>query len=210
MCSKQHFGLKYIYQTRSSTYRFWTLSNAYSDFCFGNFALYFHNCNYVSKATSSSKTFSLKKALFPNPLPFWRGVFSCFGPKIYGSVDKSALFMSEGHFMEKKHFEKKIKLNIYRFWANCCWDLAWSFNRVTKISQFVLEDFFEQKHLFGKKSLITELFSNCERKISGRIFKKLPRSPEVKFHCKKIHFKKSCFFWVYAEVYSGRLVKTFW
>ena len=152
MCSKQHFWLNYIYQTRSSTYRFWTLTNTYSDFWLGIFAHYFHNCNYVSIATSSSKTFSSKKVFFPNLLPFLRGVFSCFGPKIYGRVDKKALFMSDGHFMEKKTFWKKLTLlNIYGFWASCFWDLAWSFNRVTKISHFVLEDFFEQKHLFWKK-----------------------------------------------------------
>ena len=115
MCSKQHFGIKYIFQTRSSSYSFWTVSKTYLYFWLGIFAHYFHNCNYVSIATSSSKTFSLKKVFFPNLLPFLRGVFSYFGPKINGRVDKSALFMSEGHFMEKKHFEKKNLLNIYGF-----------------------------------------------------------------------------------------------
>ena len=104
MCSKQHFGIKYIFQTRSSSYRFWTVSKTYSYFWLGIFAPYFHNCNYVSIATSSSKTFFSKKVFFPNLLPFLRGVFSNFGPKINGRVDKSALFVSEGHFMEKKHF----------------------------------------------------------------------------------------------------------
>ena len=152
MCWKQHFGLKIIYQTRSSSFRFWTLSNTYSDFWLESFAQHFHNCNYVSIATSSSKTFYLKKVFFPNLLPFLRGFFSCFGPKIYDRLDKSALFMSEGYFMEKKTFWKKLNLlNIYEFLANCFWDLKWSFNRVTKISLFVLEDFFEQKHLFWKK-----------------------------------------------------------
>ena len=60
LCSKQHFGLKYIFQARSSSYRFWTLSKTYSDFWLGIFAHYFHNCNYVSIATSSLKTFFLK------------------------------------------------------------------------------------------------------------------------------------------------------
>ena len=72
------------------------------------------------------------------------------------------------------------------------WDLAWSFNRDAKTSHFVLGNTLEQKHFFWK-SLTTELFSDCERKVSGWIYKKNSKVSRRKSSRHKIHFKKTMF-----------------
>ena len=74
----------------------------------------------------------------------------------------------------------------------CFWDLAWSFNRDAKTSHFVLGNFFEQKYFF-EKCLITELFSGCEWKVSGRIYKKNSKVSRRKSSRHEIHFKKIIF-----------------
>ena len=95
---------------------------------------------------------------------FIRNIFceKIFFPKSYAEffhvlVRKFTTELTKVHFLcpkdvsWKKKFFKKNLLSIYGFWANCFWDSAWSFNRVSKNSQFVLENFFEQKYLFRKK-----------------------------------------------------------
>ena len=60
---------------------------------------------------------------------------------------------------------------------------------------FCARRFFWAKTFVLKKSLITELFSNCEPKnFRADFLKKLPRSPEENFHCKEIHFKEIMIF----------------
>ena len=113
MCWKQHFGLKIIYQTRSSSFRFWTLSNTYSDFWLESFAQYFHNCNYVSIATSSSKTFSLKKVFFQIFFRFYAEFFLVLVRNFTAELTKVHFLCPKDISSEKKNILKKIKLTYY-------------------------------------------------------------------------------------------------
>ena len=62
------------------------------------------------------KNIFFEKGIFSKSSSVFTRSFSCFGPKIYGRVDKKAFFMSEGYFMEKTHFEKnKIYLTFTDF-----------------------------------------------------------------------------------------------
>ena len=171
------------------------------------------DCNYVSIETSSWKLFSLKKRyFFPNLLLFLSGIFSCFRRTFYGRVDKSAFYMSEGHFMENKLFEKVKLLKFYGFWAICFWDLAWSFNRVAKISHFVLVlgDFFEEKLFFWKKFHYIIFFGLRAKSYRPDFLNNFRRFRRKFLTEKTFLFEKSCLFPVYAKVFSGYLGETFW
>ena len=66
-------------------------AKAISDFWLEGFGHDFQNCNYVSTATSSSKTFSSEKVyFFPNLFPFYADFFQFFLRKFDGRVDKNA------------------------------------------------------------------------------------------------------------------------
>ena len=211
LCSKQHFGLKYIFQTRSSSYHIWTLSKTYSDFWLGTFAHCFHNCNYVSIATSSSKTFSLKKFSFEIFFRFYAEFFHVLVRKVTTELTK-VHFLCPKVISWKRNILKKNKTYLtFTDLTELFLRFGMKLQQSYQIFTFCARRFFWAKSFVLKKSLFTELFSNCERRISGRILlKKLPRSPEENFHCKKIHFKEIMFFWVYTEVCSGKLlVKTF-
>ena len=165
------------------------MSKTYSDFLLEVFGHDFWNCIYVFIATSSPKTISLKKVFLPNLLSLG-GTFSCFRRTIYGRVDKSAFFVSEGHFMEETFWKNKTYLtftDFERFALQILHEAATELQNFT----FCARELFRGKTFsFEKKSLITELFSDCEWKVSGRIYKKNSKVSRRKSSRHKIHFKK--------------------
>ena len=98
------------------------------------------------------KNILFKKGIFSKSSSVITRILFMFWSENLRQTWQKCTFYVRRLFHGKKTFWKKLNLlNIYEFLANCFWDLKWSFNRVTKISLFVLEDFFEQKHLFWKK-----------------------------------------------------------
>ena len=93
-----------------------------------------------------------KKGIFSKTSSvFLRSFFMFWSENLRQSWQKCTFYVRRTFQGKKTVWKKLTLLNIYGFWATCFWDLAWSFNRVAKFSQFVLEDFFEQKHCFQKK-----------------------------------------------------------
>ena len=97
------------------------------------------------------KNIFFKKVFFANLLPFLGGFFSCL-------VRKSTTDLTKVHFLSpkdiswKKKFEKKIKLTYYLpILSKLLLRFGMKLQQSYQISHFVLEDFFEQKHLFWKK-----------------------------------------------------------
>ena len=171
MCPKKHFGLKYIFQTNFLPIRLAKLSKNYPDVWRKVSGLDFQNCNYMSIATSSWITFSLKKKVFFSmPSSVFEQRFVRILANFLLQIWQERIFYVQMNISQNITFlAKLIILNVSGFWAVSFWDLVRSSNRVAKTSHCMLGGSCEEKQLLKK---IAELFSDCEWNVFGWTFEK--------------------------------------
>ena len=163
----------------------------------------------VRKNVFTKNIFLEKKVFFTNLLLFFSVFYSCLWRKIYGSAGNKAFFMSRGKFMENELFEPKNLLDFYAFWAICFCDLAGSFNRDARTSHYMLAELLS-KTIYLEKCIITEVFSDCERKVFGQIFLKNFRCFQRKLFTEKtILLKNHVFFGFMQKVFPHNWWKRF-
>ena len=173
--------------------RFETFSKPHSDFWHEVFVNDFQNYNYLSIATSFWRTFSLKKRFFSQSFDFKRH-FSRFLIKILQQIwQKCILYIQRNNWWKTNFLKKHILLNNNGFSAICFWGLRRNFNRVAKTSHYMTHQHFEEKH-FLNKTLLAEVFSDCEWKVSFGFFKHFPMFSEEVFYRKVISFQKNMSF----------------
>ena len=177
------------------------MSKPYSDFPLEVFGNDFQNCNYLSKATSSWRTFSLKKGFFSQSSSVSKQNFSRFSVKILQqSWQKCILYVQRNNWWKTNLLKKSILLNSYGFSAICFWDLT-SFNRVAKTSHYLPNQPFVEKNFFEQKFTYRICFGLRVKSFS-RIFEHFPMFTEEVFLEKRHFFSKN-------HVFSRLLQKKF-
>ena len=171
------------------------MGKPYSDFRLEVFGNDFKNCNYLSIATSSWRTFPLKKVFFPHSSSVFKRKFSVFSAKILQQIwHKCILYVPRNNWC-KTNF---LKIKDLTQWLRIFSGLLLRFDKKLQQScqNFTL---YTKSTFWGKtfnlnKSLLTDFFSDCERKVSARFFKHFPTFSEEVFYRKKHFFSKNLVF----------------
>ena len=165
------------------------MSKPFSDFRLEVFGNDFKNCNYLSIATSSWRTFPLKKVFFPHSSSVFKLNFSVFLAKILQQIyHRCILYVPRNNwwnttFWKKRYYSMTTDFQRFAFeiWQEASTDLP-------KL-HIICKTIFWGKTFFSNKRLITDFFSDCEWKVSAGVFKNFPTFSEEVFYRKNISFQ---------------------
>ena len=169
------------------------------------------NCDYLSIATSSWRTNSLKKGfLFTILFCFSAELLQDFGENFTAELTKVHLLCPKEQLMENKLFEKNrpySKTTDFQRLAIEIWQKAST--ELPKL-HIICQINHLRKNIFWAEVYLQKFFRTASEKFWLE-FWNLFRCFQRKFFTEKTFlFKKSCLFPVNAEISSRYLVETFW
>ena len=211
--SKEKFWIKKCLSSKKvfvSFLNFW--AQPFSDFWLEVFGNDFQNCNYLSIATSSWRTFPLKKVFFPHSSSVFKRKFSVFSAKILQQIwHKCILYVPRNNWCNTNFLKIKDLTQWLRIFSGLLLRFDKKLQQSCQNFTIYTKSTFEEKHFVWAKVYLQIFFRTANGKFLPDFLNIFQRFQRKFFTEKKTFlFKKSCLFPVNAEISSGYLVETFW